>query len=72
MLLYIFMLLPGNLMCSSRKYHSIPTPRKAIGNSEGEGVSTAKICKGTYEAKLEIRGVHTKKPFRGGMDINFY
>ena len=27
-----------------------------IGNSEGEGVSKAKLCKGKYEAKLEIPG----------------
>jgi len=26
----------------------------AIGNSEGEGVLKAKICKGKYEAKLEF------------------
>ena len=32
---------------------SIPTPRKVIGNSEGEGgVSKANIFKGKYEAKL--------------------
>ena len=33
---------------------SIPTPQKVTGNSKGEGVSTAKIYKGKYEAKLEI------------------
>ena len=52
---------------------SIPTPRKVIGNSEGEGVSKAKIFKGKYEAKLECPeawGVQRKKTFCGeGMDI---
>ena len=46
---------------------SIPTPRKVMGNSEGRGVSNAKILKGKYEGKLEIlggreRGVPTKIP----------
>ena len=36
---------------------SIPTPRKVIGNSEGEGVSKAKIFKGKFEAELEIPGL---------------
>lgn len=40
-----------------------------IGNSERRGISTAKIGKGKYEAKLEIpRGgnIQTKKTFHGG------
>ena len=46
---------------------TIPTPRKVIGNSvgEGEGASKAKLFKGKYEAKLEFlggEGVQTKKP----------
>ena len=60
-------------LCGSRKYPS-PSPWKVIGNSEGEGVSTAKIYKGNYEAKLEIPGreggFKWKKSFSwGGMDI---
>ena len=35
---------------------SILTPWKVIDNSKGEGVSTAKIYKGDYEAKMEIPG----------------
>ena len=49
---------------------SIPTPRKVIGNSEGEGVSKAKIFKGKHEAKLKFTGGwwggQTKKTFHGG------
>ena len=47
-----------------------------IGNSEGEGVSKAKLCKGKYEAKLEIPGgggavgrYEQKNHSWGGMDI---
>ena len=54
----------------------IPTPRKVIGNSKGEGGLKAQIFKGKYKAKLEIPGgwgwgeAQTKKTFRGeGMDI---
>ena len=35
---------------------SIPTPRNVIGNSNREGLSTAQIYKGKYEAILEIPG----------------
>ena len=52
----------------------MPTPGKVIVNSEGEGVSKAKIFKGEYEAKLESPGGwgggSSHKTFRGGgMDI---
>jgi len=41
-------------MCCYRNIF-IPTPWKVIGNFKGEGgVSTAKIYKGNYEAKLVI------------------
>ena len=33
---------------------SIPTPRKVIENSEGEGVSKAKMFQRKYEVKLEF------------------
>ena len=40
-------------------------PKKVIENSEGEGVSTAKIYKEQYEAKLEVpcswEGLNEKK-----------
>ena len=42
---------------------AISTPRKVIGNSEGEGVSKAKMFKEKYEAKLE-------NPGSGGSTIN--
>ena len=50
---------------------SIPTPWKVIENSEGEGVSKAKIIKGKYEAELEIPGGwgFKRNNFPGGMDI---
>ena len=51
----------------------MPTPKMVIGNSEGEGVSKAKIFKGKYEAKLEIpggwEGPNQKTILGGGMDI---
>ena len=33
---------------------SIATPKKAIGNSKGEGVVKVQILEGKYEAKLEF------------------
>ena len=48
---------------------SIPNPRKVIENSEGEGISKAKIFIGKYEAELEFPGgwgVQTKQPSVGG------
>jgi len=33
---------------------SIPPSQKFIGNSDGEGVSKAKIFKGRYQPKLEF------------------
>lgn len=41
---------------------TIPTPRMAIENPDGKGVSIAKICKINYEAKLEITGGDGFKP----------
>ena len=64
-------------MCSSRE-KSIPSPRKVIGNSEGErggGSFFAKILEAKYEAKLEFPrgrgggGVKNKKPSVGGVWI---
>ena len=48
---------------------SIPTPRKAIGNSEEVGVPTANFFKCEYEAQLEFSegwGVQIKKPSMKG------
>ena len=39
-----------------RDLKSIPTPWKAIGNSQGEGVLTVKILVAKYEAKVEFPG----------------
>ena len=39
-----------------RDLKSIPTPWKAIGNSQGEGVLTVKILEAKYEAKVEFPG----------------
>ena len=39
-----------------RGLKSIPTPWKAIGNSQGEGVLTVKILVAKNEAKVEFPG----------------
>ena len=53
--------------CVQSKKISIPTPKKVIGNSEGEGV-----LKGKYEVKLEIPegagGGFKPKTFHGGYE----
>ena len=51
---------------------SIPTPQKVIGNSEGVGVSKAKIFKAKYGAYLEFPeewGDSNQKPSVGGVWI---
>ena len=52
-----------------------PSPRKVIGNSKGDGVSTGKNYNRKPEAKLEILvgegRVHTKKPSLGEVSIYF-
>ena len=73
----LFILVNAALMCplSSSLINvrfqkiSIPTTRRVIVNSEGEGGLKSQNFKGRYEAKLEISGgwgVQTKISFHGG------
>lgn len=68
----IFSFLFGHIMCAYRKY-PYPPHGRSLEILSGRGVSTAKIYKGKYEAKLEIPGEReglNEKTFHGeGMDI---